>query len=253
MAATGAGWMTIENLSLRSGVTTRNIRAYQSRGLLPAPVSRSGERAAFYTAEHLARLRLVSRLQERGFSLAGIADLLDSLAAGKTLEQVLGIESAIAESEEDESRIIGQDEFRALLPDSDDLEASIERLVAIGLIDRHENAYRLRNPRVFELGLAAVQAGIPVDALLDEFVRLRADLHEVALRFVGLFTQHVLNPFLEAGMPKEKLDAVVEQLKRLRQLGVTATEALMRQAISDETEAAARANLATLTTPPRAK
>src|SRR6266404_3110859 len=99
-----AGWMTIEELSSRSGVTTRNIRAYQSRGLLPAPVARAGERAAFYTAEHLARLRLVSRLQERGFSLAGIADLLDAWAGGKSVEQVLGIESAAAESAEDESR-----------------------------------------------------------------------------------------------------------------------------------------------------
>jgi DNA-binding transcriptional MerR regulator len=245
MASTRSGWMTIENLSIRSGVTTRNIRAYQSRGLLPAPVARSGERAAFYTAEHLARLRLVSRLQERGFSLAGIADLLDSLASGKTLEQVLGIESAIAESEEDESRIV--------LPEVADPEASIERLVAVGLVDRHERAYRIRNPRVFELGIAAVQAGIPVEALLDEFVRLRADLHEVALRFVALFTQHVLNPFLEAGMPKEQLDGVIEHLKRLRQLALSATEALMRQAISDETEAAARANLATLQIPPVAK
>jgi DNA-binding transcriptional MerR regulator len=251
MAAADTGWMTIENLSMRSGVTTRNIRAYQSRGLLPAPVARSGERAAFYTAEHLARLRLVNRLQERGFSLAGIGDLLDSLAAGKTLEQVLGIESAIAETEEDESRIVADEELRALLPDSADAEASIERLVAIGLVDRHDRAYRIRNPRVFELGLAAVQAGIPVEALLDEFVRLRGDLHEVALRFVGLFTRHVLDPFLEAGMPKERLDGIIEHLKRLRQLAVSATETLMRQAISDETEAAARANLAQITSPPK--
>jgi len=253
MAATDTGWMTIENLSIRSGVTTRNIRAYQSRGLLPAPVPRSGERAAFYTGEHLARLRLISRLQERGFSLAGIGDLLDSMAAGKTLEQVLGIESAIAESEEDESRIVDEAELRALLPTSPDPEESIERLVAVGLVDRHQKAYRIRNPRVFELGLAAVQAGIPVEALLDEFVQLRGDLHVVALRFVGLFTRHVLDPFLAAGMPKEQLDAVVEHLKRLRQLAVSATETLMRQAISDETEAAARANLATLTTtsPPK--
>ena len=211
MAASDTGWMTIENLSLRSGVTTRNIRAYQSRGLLPAPVSRSGERAAFYTGEHLARLRLVNRLQERGFSLAGIADLLDSMAAGKTLEQVLGIESAIADAEEDDSRIVGENELRALLPNSADADA-IERLVAVGLVDRHQKAYRIRNPRVFELGLAAVQAGIPVEALLDEFVKLRADLHEVALRFVGLFTSHVLDPFIEAGMPKEQLDGVVEHL-----------------------------------------
>lgn len=243
MASRGSGWMTIENLSLRSGVTTRNIRAYQSRGLLPPPVARPGERAAFYTAEHLARLRLVSRLQDRGFSLAGIADLLESLAAGRTLEQVLGIESAIAESERDESRIVSEEELRALLPPGIDADAIIERLVAVGLVDRHERSFRIRHPRVLELGLAAGQAGIPVDALLDEFVRLRADLHEVALRFVGLFMRHVAEPFLAAGMPKEQLPAVVEHLKRLRELAVSATEALVRQAISDETEAAARAHL----------
>src|SRR2546429_9536701 len=89
------GWMSIEELSMRSGVTTRNIRSYQSRGLLPAPVSRSGERAAFYTVDHLTRLRLISRLQARGFSLAGIAGLPSAWSEGKSIQPVLGLESAI--------------------------------------------------------------------------------------------------------------------------------------------------------------
>jgi DNA-binding transcriptional MerR regulator len=237
------GWMTIENLSLRSGVTTRNIRAYQSRGLLPPPVSRAGERAAFYTPEHLARLRLVHRLQERGFSLAGIANLMEALAGGKTLEQVLGIESAIAESEEDQSRMVTDAELRALMPDGVDRDAVLKRMLAIGLVDRHERRYRIRHPHVFQLGVDATRAGIPLDALLDEFVRLRADLHEIALRFVALFTQNVLYPFVEAGMPQEKLPEVVEHMKRLRQLAVEATGALMRQAIADEIEAVERAHL----------
>ena len=79
------GWMTIEELSMRSGVTTRNIRSYQSRALLPPPVNRPQERAAFYTNDHLARLRLVNRLQKRGFSLAGIADLLSAWGEGKSI------------------------------------------------------------------------------------------------------------------------------------------------------------------------
>src|SRR5215831_7570896 len=122
MADAADGWMTIENLSHRSGVTTRNIRAYQSRGLLAPPVARPGSRSAYYTQEHLARLRLVSRLQERGFSLAGIADLLGALAAGKSIEQVLGIESAIIASEEDESRLVSARELRALIPEGIDAE-----------------------------------------------------------------------------------------------------------------------------------
>lgn len=245
MADTEDGWMTIEKLSLRSGVTTRNIRAYQSRGLLPAPVSRSGARSAFYTSEHLARLRLVSRLQDRGFSLAGIADLLEALATGKSVEQVLGIESAMMESEEDQSQLISESELAALLPEAIDREATIKQLLAVGLIDRHLRKYRVRYPSVFQLGRDAAQAGIPIEALVDEFVRLRGDLHEIALRFVALFAGHVLSPYVEAGLPKEGLPLLVERMKHLRQLAVEATAALMRQSIADEIEAVARVNLST--------
>jgi DNA-binding transcriptional MerR regulator len=245
MSVAEDGWMTIEKLSLRSGVTTRNIRAYQSRGLLPAPVSRSGARSAFYTSEHLARLRLVSRLQDRGFSLAGIADLLDALVTGKSIEQVLGIESAMMESEDDQSQLVSESELVAVLPEGIDREATIKQLLAVGLIDRHQRKYRVRYPSVFQLGVDAAQAGIPIKGLIDEFVRLRGDLHEIALRFVALFAAYVLRPYVEAGLPKEGLPLIVERIKHLRQLAVEATAALMRQSMADEIEAVARANLPT--------
>src|SRR5262249_14324145 len=197
--------MTIKNLSLRSGVTTRNTRAYQSRGLPPPPLSRPGARAAFYTAEHLARLRLVSRLQDRGFSLAGIADLLAALATGKSIEQVLGLESAIMASEDDQSRVVSEKELRALLPATIDRDTAVKGLLAVGLVDKHDRKYRIRYGRVFDLGVEAARAGIPMEALLDEFVRLRSDLNAIALRFVALFAGHVLRPFVEAGLPKDGL------------------------------------------------
>jgi len=239
----GSGWMTIENLSSRSGVTTRNIRAYQSRGLLPAPVARPGARSAFYTQEHLARLRLVSRLQERGFSLAGIADLLAAMASGKSIEQVLGIESAIIASEEDQSRVVSERELRALIPDGVDRDVAIRRMIAVGLIDHHQRKYRIRHPRVFQLGADAARAGIPMDALLDEFVRLRGDLHAIALRFIGLFVGHILQPAIHDGAREETVASVVERMKALHQLAVEATGALMRQTMADEIEAVAQASL----------
>ncbi len=237
------GWMTIEDLSARSGVTTRNIRAYQSRGLLSPPAARRGERASFYTPEHLARLRLVSRLQERGFSLAGIADLLDAWAGGKSVEQVLGIEAAATESTEEPWREVSLRELRELNPANTNFEATLARLVAIGLLVKHGAKYRIRYPRMFDLGNEAVRAGIPLDALLDEFVRLQADLHGVGQRFVALFAQNVLQPFIESGSLPAQMPGVVDQMKRLRLLAVEATSALMRQAIADEIESAARASL----------
>src|SRR5690349_20867350 len=95
--------LTIEELSFRSGVTTRNIRAYQSRGLIPPPETRAGDRVGYYNLNHVARLRLISRLQERRFSLAGIADLLIAWESGQGLHQVLGMETAVEETRPDDS------------------------------------------------------------------------------------------------------------------------------------------------------
>jgi hypothetical protein len=72
---------------------------------------------------------------------------------------------------------------------------------------------------------------------------MQSDLHAIGLRFVALFITYVLAPFTEAGMPKEDLPLVVERMKRLRRLAGEATYALMRQAMADEIEAAARSRL----------
>ena len=238
--------MTIEELSTRSGVTTRNIRAYQSRALLPAPVARPGERAAFYTADHLTRLRLISRLQSRGFSLAGISDLVSAWSEGKSIEQVLGIESAIAKAESEEQAeavVMTEAELRAGMPADVDFDEVVKKLFAVGFAAPHPKGYRIRQPKLFALGQEAAAAGIPLDALLEEHVRLQSDMHRIALRCVELFATHVVNPFIEQGMPAERLTEIVDQMNRLRVLVVEATTPLIRQALADEIEAAAQARL----------
>lgn len=70
-----AAGMTVTDLAERVGMTPRNIRAYQSRGLLFAP--QISGRKARYTAAHVARLELIASLQREGFSLAAIKRLLE--------------------------------------------------------------------------------------------------------------------------------------------------------------------------------
>ena len=67
--------LTIDELARRSGVTVRNIRAHQSRGLLPPPVVRA--RTGYYGPEHLARLELIREMQAEGFNLKAIERLLE--------------------------------------------------------------------------------------------------------------------------------------------------------------------------------
>jgi DNA-binding transcriptional MerR regulator len=71
-----ADTMTIAELAERSGMTARNIRAYQSRGLLHSPEIRG--RVAHYNGAHLARLQLIASLQREGFTLAAIQRLIES-------------------------------------------------------------------------------------------------------------------------------------------------------------------------------
>ena len=53
--------LTIDELARRTGMTVRNIRAHQSRGLLPPPEVRG--RTGYYGSEHLARIELIRELQ----------------------------------------------------------------------------------------------------------------------------------------------------------------------------------------------
>jgi DNA-binding transcriptional MerR regulator len=83
------GGVRIEAVAQLTGLSTRNIRAYQSRGLLPHPQLEG--RVGRYSAAHLTRLRAIGRLQAQGFSLAGIKMLFNAHDCGASLESVLGL------------------------------------------------------------------------------------------------------------------------------------------------------------------
>ncbi|MGH8453196.1 MAG: MerR family transcriptional regulator [Nevskiales bacterium] len=237
--------LTIEELSFRSGVTTRNIRAYQSRGLIPPPDPQPGERIGYYGAGHVARLRLINRLQERGFSLAGIADLLVAWEDGRSLDQVLGMESAVADSRPDDSVVIPEATLRQMTPPGIDPEDLLRRLRALGLLVREGQQYRLRHPSILQLGMRAAGAGIPIEQLLAEFERIQKDAHRIARRFVKLYNAFVWLPYKDAGMPSERLPEITQGMKLLRQMAVEITHPLMADALTDEIEAIAIQNLPT--------
>src|SRR5437763_14437977 len=80
----------VDELARAAGTTARNVRLYQERGLLPPP--RLVGRVGWYDEAHLARLRLVTRLLDRGYSLANIGELLSTWESGRDLTNVLGVE-----------------------------------------------------------------------------------------------------------------------------------------------------------------
>src|SRR5690349_14929704 len=73
--------LTLDDLSAATGMTARNVRAYQTKGLIPPP-TRQGRRSV-YGVEHLRRLQAIERARARGASLSLIAN---HLAEGRPLE-----------------------------------------------------------------------------------------------------------------------------------------------------------------------
>jgi DNA-binding transcriptional MerR regulator len=68
--------LCLADLASESGLTERTIRYYISRGLLEGPAR--GGRDAFYTNEHLKRLREIQRNQRQGRTLTEIERLFST-------------------------------------------------------------------------------------------------------------------------------------------------------------------------------
>src|SRR3954452_13900714 len=68
-----ANELTIDDLAREMGLSVRNVRSHQARGLLPAPEVRG--RIGYYGPEHVSRLRLIHELQAEGMKLQGIKRL----------------------------------------------------------------------------------------------------------------------------------------------------------------------------------
>jgi DNA-binding transcriptional MerR regulator len=228
--------MTIDVLARRAGMTTRNIRAYQTRGILPAP--RLVGRVAHYDSGHLARLRYVNQLLGRGFSLAVIRDLLSAKEEGRSVRDLLGFEEALTAPWSDEvPERYSVDQLRELFPDLVEDPVLLERSVALGLLVRRGNEYEAPSPKLVGVGAELVASGVPLAAALDEYEHLRQDLHRIALRFVTLFEDHIWEPFVEQGLPAERLNEVTETLQRLRPTAAEAVHAVLAQAMENEVEA----------------
>jgi DNA-binding transcriptional MerR regulator len=181
---------TIDDLARTAGTTSRNVRAYQDRGLLPPPklVGRTG----YYDDGHLARLRHIAALLERGFTLNSIRELFEAWEQGYGLSDVIGFEEALAAPWDTEQSVtLTLAELVGVF--GDDREA-LEQAIAIGLLTPEADSpdvYRVPSPRLLEAARRLTAAGIPMVVLLTEAGRLITDLDGVAERWVEVFKSYL--------------------------------------------------------------
>lgn len=230
MAAPAAETMTIDELARRSGCTSRNVRNYQTMGLLPPPTLVG--RVGYYGPTHLDRLRLIAHLQAQGFSLAAMRRLLEACEAGLSLTDLLGFEEALAAPwTDEEAETMTIEQLVEVFPDSVRDPALAVRAVELGLVVPEEGGFRVPSPSLLRAGAELVASGVPLAAAQQELAELAADMDRIASRFVELFERHVWEPFVEAGMPAEGLASVTAALARMRPLAATSVQATLAQAM----------------------
>jgi DNA-binding transcriptional MerR regulator len=167
--------LSLEELSAAAGMTARNVRAYQTKGLIPPPTRRG--RRSVYGAEHLQRLQSIERARARGASLALIAA---HLAEGLTLDDDTLVDWRPGPTgTEPESALRtasgggltpGRADVGTLLAGLDhqrDAEAhlDLEQLITAGVFQRQGR--RVLTARELAVALTALQSqGLPVAAAL---------------------------------------------------------------------------------------
>jgi DNA-binding transcriptional MerR regulator len=224
--------LTIDELAQLVGLPSSTLRLYRTRGLLPPPTRRG--RAALYGPGHVARVDLIGRLQDRGFSLAAIADLVQQWEDGRSLDQILGLEQRIPRATSPSAELrLAPAELAARFPQIDLTPELMTQVITMGLIEIDEDGMVvIGSPAFLEVGSALVELGFPLSEVLDEAASLQLEMNEVAERFASMFDRHIWRPFTDAGKPDDDLPRVANVLEQLGPLADRVVHATLQRALA---------------------
>lgn len=229
--------LTIDELARLAGITTRNVRAYQSRDLLPAP--RIVGRVGYYGSEHLARLELIGRLQDRGFSLAAIGDLLRAWDEGSSIKEMLGLEEALTAPWSDEApETVSREQLEALFPEAVVEPELIARGVELGILVPDGEDFRVPSPTLLRHGSELTGVGIPLGVALDMAAIMKAHTEAIAGSLVETFTRQVWAPAFSGKVTEGSLAKLIEALQRTRPMAFESIHIFLARAMDQAVAAA---------------
>jgi len=226
--------LTVDELARRTGMTVRNIRAHQSRGLLPPPEVRG--RTGYYGPEHMARIELIRELQADGFNLESVRRLLEG--AGGSSEEVLRFTRALrAPFEDEQPQIVSGEELAERWGAAD--PKLLARAQKLGIVrPLGEGKFEELSPRLARASAELAALGVAPETALSVAAKIRRHAEGVSRAFVELFLDEVWKPFEEAGRPKDRWPEVREALERLRPLAAESLLAIFQITMSEAVEKA---------------
>jgi DNA-binding transcriptional MerR regulator len=226
--------LTIEELARRSGMSVRNVREHQARGLLPPPEVRA--RIGYYGPEHLARLRLIAELRAEGFNLRGIKRLLDDTHGAA--ENLLGLKRAISEPfETEQPQVFTREELSERFGEEVGPRtlAKAKRLGVLASLGG--GRYEAPSPSLLDAAEEVIGRGVSLRSALSVVADIQRSCESISRRFVRLFLEDVWTPFERAGYPEERWPEILETIDRLRPIASQVVLAVFRQAMGRQMKA----------------
>ncbi len=210
----------------------RNVRAYQDRGLLHPP-RRSG-RVTLFNDIHLARLRLIGSMLDRGYSSAHILEMLSAWEHGKDLADVLGLEKALVTPwghERPTTMTIA--EARELAGGSDDLQ----RLIDADLVRLKGKRAVTERPKLLQVFAEMRTYGMPLNKLLELHEQVQAPIDEISRALVNAGAHHVAKQFEPDLEPTStEVTELITTLVAFRTLAMTSVTASIGASIEHAVE-----------------
>lgn len=206
--------LTIDELAQQTGMTVRNIRAHQSRGLLPAPDVQG--RIGYYGEPHKARLELIQQLQAGGFNLTAIQRLVER--AEETGDSIGDLRNLVLTPFGNEtSEVVTLSELAKEIGELD--SKMVKQAVDLGFaIPLGGDRYEVLSPTLLRAGLKAKQLGVEVEMLFDVFKKVNDHTRAIAEAFTKMVDVGVVRPQEKAGLPPESFPTVVSAVEDLRPL-----------------------------------
>ena len=227
----GVDWpITLDELADLVGMTARNIRAHQSRGLLPPPVRRG--RIACYGPEHHAILLRIKELQTRGYNLAAISSLLAEDDGDRAALARLVL-APLLEADEIE---LTRDQITSMFDVQRDVKRLADALETGLLVELGDDRYLMPSRHVLEAARDLTQLGMPILDLYDMQLDVTKATQDLARRFVDICLKCALDPYDGAPAP-DRWDEVRERFDQLQQLTASVLIATFAMNVRRATEA----------------
>ena len=217
----------IDDLARASGVTVRNIRAYQERNLLHPP--RREGRIALFDDSHLSRLKIITSMLERGYTTAHITEMLGAWERGLDLADVLGLENALVPPRvQDPATMMTLAEVRDLAGDKQALLAYVDA----GLVEIKGANVLVKRPDLLRAFAEMRGFGMPVESLVRLHGDVAARVDEISRELVNEGVRQIGDRLSSHDEPSSaELGELVATLARFRELAMSTVTATLAESM----------------------